>query len=221
MAADKSTVFISWSGKRSKAVAEALREWLPDVFQSLEPFLSVEDIDKGAKWAQVISGTLARSELAILCLTPENLNSPWLLFEAGAVAKHDGSRVWTLLFDLAYTDVKDPLSQFQHTIADREDIGKLVRSVNKQLGASSLPPERLEKAFGNWWPALEAKLRSIPPFEDAPRPPSDPLRKLLEMTSEMLVRTRESSRERTFKAQSILDYEDRVPLSDLDRKSVV
>jgi len=30
-------IFLSWSGTRSKHVAEALREWFPTVIQALEP----------------------------------------------------------------------------------------------------------------------------------------------------------------------------------------
>lgn len=39
-------VFISWSGNKSHKVAMIFREWLPSVIQSLEPYVSSEDIDK-------------------------------------------------------------------------------------------------------------------------------------------------------------------------------
>lgn len=40
-------VFISWSGERSKEMANALREWLPMVLQYVEPFVSDKDISAG------------------------------------------------------------------------------------------------------------------------------------------------------------------------------
>jgi hypothetical protein len=43
-------VFISWSGNTSHLVALALREWLPSVLQSIEPYVSTEEIEKGARW---------------------------------------------------------------------------------------------------------------------------------------------------------------------------
>lgn len=80
-------VFISWSGERAKAVARALHEWLPTVIQSLEPWMSDQDISSGQRWNSEISNQLAESNYGIICITPENQIAPWLNFEAGAVAK--------------------------------------------------------------------------------------------------------------------------------------
>lgn len=41
-------VFISWSGETSKKVALALKAWLPNVIQALDPWMSDKDIEKGA-----------------------------------------------------------------------------------------------------------------------------------------------------------------------------
>ena len=80
-------IFVSWSGERSHGVAEALRNWLPHVIQGLQPWLSSNDIDKGARWATDIASHLEESRVGIICLTPENIDSAWILFEAGALSK--------------------------------------------------------------------------------------------------------------------------------------
>ena len=36
---DKMKVFISWSGQRSKTVALAFRDWLPLMFETIEPWM--------------------------------------------------------------------------------------------------------------------------------------------------------------------------------------
>jgi hypothetical protein len=80
-------VFISWSGPRSKAAAQALHQWLPDVIQSIEPWMSAEDIDAGARWGNEVTNELAQTRCGIICLTQDNLTAPWILFEAGALSK--------------------------------------------------------------------------------------------------------------------------------------
>lgn len=95
----KLKVFISWSGEESHKVALVLREWLPSVIQSITPYVSSEDIDKGTRWASDIAGELDESSFGILCVTKDNLNAPWLNFEAGALGKSvDKSRVCPFLF---------------------------------------------------------------------------------------------------------------------------
>lgn len=142
---DKLRIFITWSGERSQLVAEALRDWLPNVLQFVEPWMSAADVNKGAKWLQALSGELEKANFGVICLTPENLTAPWILFEAGALSKKADSAVCTYLFGLANTEVKDPLAQFQHTESNREDTKKFVITINKALGENALPFERAEK----------------------------------------------------------------------------
>lgn len=70
-------VFISWSGTRSKAMANALKEWIPLIVQHAKPFVSDKDISAGDRWAQAIAGELESSDFGILCITPENISSEW------------------------------------------------------------------------------------------------------------------------------------------------
>src|SRR5689334_3268326 len=85
--ARRPTIFISWSGDRSKAVALALREWLPMVIQSVDVWMSETDIAKGSRSMLEVMQKLSAADFGLICLTPENQLRPWILFEAGAIAK--------------------------------------------------------------------------------------------------------------------------------------
>jgi len=111
-------VFISWSGERSKWVAEAMRDWLPLVLQTAKPWMSATDIEKGSRGLNEVSGRLQGMKIGIVCLTPENLETPWILYEAGALSKtiDDKTRLCTyLLGGLQFQHVKPPLGMFQAT----------------------------------------------------------------------------------------------------------
>jgi hypothetical protein len=77
------SVFICWSGERSFAVAKAVQELLEA--NGVPVFLS-DEIEKGTAWFASILDRLRRAKAGIVCLTPENLQSPWMHFEAGALA---------------------------------------------------------------------------------------------------------------------------------------
>lgn len=155
-------VFLSWSGHKSHQVALVLRDWLPSVIQSLTPYVSSEDIDKGARWSTDIAKELEDSTFGILCVTKDNLEAPWLLFEAGALSKMmDKSSVCPFIFDLKRAEVKGPILQFQSTIFDKDDVKKLLLTLNKACGDAGLKEDLLSKTFDVWWPNLEESLEAI------------------------------------------------------------
>lgn len=155
-------VFLSWSGDLSHKVALTLRDWLPSVIQSIEPYVSSEDIDKGARWSTDIASELADSSYGILCVTKENLHAPWLTFEAGALSKTmDKSYVSPFLFDIKRSEVNGPILQFQSTVFEKDDVKKLLLSLNKADSGEQLTAERLEKALDVWYPDLEKQLNTL------------------------------------------------------------
>ena len=154
-------VFISWSGQRSRAVASAIRDWIPDVIQIAEPWLSSDDITIGMRWADKIVEVLKQADIGIICLTQENLNSPWLMYKAGAIGKLVGeSRLCTYLLDLSPADISGPLSRFQHFVAEKDDTYKLIQLINGNKG-ESLSEERLQRSFETNWPHFEQQLNAI------------------------------------------------------------
>lgn len=167
-------VFLSWSGDLSHKVALTLRDWLPSVIQSIEPYVSSEDIDKGARWSTDIASELADSSYGILCVTRENLHAPWLTFEAGALSKTmDKSYVSPFLFDIKRSEVNGPILQFQSTVFEKEDVKKLLLSLNKADSDEQLTTERLEKALDVWYPDLEKQLNELLELKPNPDTPED------------------------------------------------
>ncbi|MGN8075620.1 TIR domain-containing protein [Enterobacter sp. 22104] len=155
-------LFISWSGERSRAIAEAIREWIPCVIQAVKPYFSPEDINKGQRWSTEISSKLESSKLGIIVLTSTNLDAPWLMFEAGALSKSlDTSRVCPLLFGVTPAEVIGPLVQFQCSIFNQTEALKLLRSINNMLGDEKLEEKTLYSVFEVFWPQLSLKIDSI------------------------------------------------------------
>ena len=204
-------VFLSWSGTQSHKVAIVLREWLPSVIQEIEPYVSSEDIDKGARWSTDIAKELSDSTFGILCVTRNNMNAPWLTFEAGALSKTmEKSFVCPFLFDIKRSEMDGPILQFQSTIFEKDDVKKLVTTLNKACDKDPLPDERLGRAFEVWYPTLEAdlgQLRDTEPegqtgaeLEEDPRGPETQaiLEEMLELSriNQKLLRQSENRREK-------------------------
>ena len=88
-------IFLSWSGSMSKKTAEILCEWLPKVINAIEPWISSE-MEKGTRWESEITDKLEESKIGIICLTRNNLDENWILFEAGALSKTKDAKLWVV-----------------------------------------------------------------------------------------------------------------------------
>lgn len=181
-------VFISWSGDRSRAVASMLSDWLQCVIQACRPWISTRDIDRGALWFSEIGQQLSDTTIGVVCLTHENKNRPWILFETGALAKGlSSSRVCTFLVDLQPGDLDDPLAQFNHTLPNQDSVWGLVRTLNGSAGAASLPDRVLREVFDTYWPKFQANFAAAlaahqPPVPAGPKSEQDLLAELLDLT---------------------------------------
>ena len=188
-------VFISWSGERSKSLAQAFHEWLPLVLHYVEPWLSEADIEAGERWAQSVAKELAASNFGIICVTSENITSPWVLFEAGALTKSlETSRVIPLLLDLEFSDVSGPLAQFQAKKLSCAGIGEVILSI-QNAADEPIPEARAKQLFEALWPEFEKRLEAIP--DDAPaerhmRPQHEILEELVASVRSLDSRVREA-----------------------------
>jgi hypothetical protein len=155
-------VFISWSGHTSKNVAEVIRDWLPTVLQTIKPYFTPSDIEKGTRWSTDIAQELDDSKAGIFCVTKDNRDSQWLMFEAGAISKKVGqSLVCPILLGLEQSDINGPLTQFQATLFEKSDFKKLITVLNKANTDNILEEDVLKTVFDTFWPVLEEKISSI------------------------------------------------------------
>lgn len=153
-------VFVSWSGDLAKAVAVALREWLPLLFDRVAPWASDTDIAAGQRGLPQIEAELKDTRFGVVVVTAENQHAPWLNFEAGALSKTVpgdlDQRVVPLLVDLTGpTQLTGPLAQFQAKTAQESGVRDLVRSLASVAGIAE---HVADARFEAYWPQLEKEI---------------------------------------------------------------
>ena len=140
------SVFICWSSEQSKKLAEAVKALLESAVPSLKRGKAVfisGSIDKGVNWFDSIIGHLKSSKAGMVCLTPENLQSPCISRlepwqwdslprkkqEAVAPSKPP---LLTLVHGVTGAELKGPLSAYQSTSTTPAEMGALVQWLRSQ-----------------------------------------------------------------------------------------
>lgn len=161
-------VLISWSKNQSRELASAFRGWLPKVVPGFRPWLSSKDINKGRQWFSELQGFLSEATSCIVCVTKENVRSPWIYYETGAIAaKKQNVLVCPYLLGVGVSMISDgPLSQFQCTEATKSDTLALIRSLNRAL-ATPHDDDLLCGNFESKWPEFEQEVRRLLEIEMA------------------------------------------------------
>jgi hypothetical protein len=185
-------IFISWSGERSLVLAKTLQSFLPKVVQNIEAWVSDTSIDKGARGPVEIRTNLEQAAAGIVCLTSENLDERWLLFEAGALSLKPIDRVWTFLLDVQHAQVEKPLSDFQHTLAEKIRVWEMVQSIHKAISATekSTPDHLLQTLFDTFWdqelaPKIEELRQQGSPVVRPPRSEREMITEVLETVRDL------------------------------------
>src|SRR5690242_12556785 len=109
MADERGGIFISWSGDISHQVAKQLKDWIPLVFTGPPCWLSSRDLPAGRVWVTELFEQLQLCNVGVIVITPDNINSSWMLFEAGALCKNLRiSRVLPYLVGIKKPDLTGP-----------------------------------------------------------------------------------------------------------------
>lgn len=155
---ERPVVFVSWSGAASEKAAIAIKEWLENVFPTIDAFFSTHDIPKGTRGEARIALQLERAIFGVLCLTPVSQTSRWVLYEAGALTGQlEDERVSPLLLGVKQSEVLPPLSSLQSTEPAAVDMQRLALRINA-VTPKPLPDERITRVLPLHWGQLEPKL---------------------------------------------------------------
>ena len=89
-------LFISWSGKVGKQVAELIYTWIDRIYEDAPAnvFFSPQ-IEPGRQGYTEIMKALDTCAKGLFILTREGINSPWFHFEAGAISKANSTN-WVI-----------------------------------------------------------------------------------------------------------------------------
>jgi hypothetical protein len=154
-------LFLTWSGSESREIASTLRTFFQDVLHPVEVFFSEEDIEKGSIWIEELNRHIKESQYCIVCLTNENKNNPWIIFEAGALSNGIArQKVIPCLVNMKLTELEPPLSLFQAITLEKDAISKVVFQIN---GVSESPKsdDQLRRIFDVCYPDLQTKIDQI------------------------------------------------------------
>jgi len=150
-------------------------------------FVSSEDIEKGTAWFPKIATELKKSDFGIVCLTPENLQSRWVHFEAGALAgTFSQKKTAPLLFGFKKTEqIPPPLSELNMVMFEKQDFYKLLKTLNKYT-EKPISEGVLSKAFERSWEHISEKIKeqvaALPKSVVAKRSSDEILEEILSLT---------------------------------------
>lgn len=178
-------ISIGWSGNLSHRIAVLLGKWLPAVVQAVTPLVSPDESKRGTAWFKALKDQHKQIDFAMICLTRENINAPWLLFEAGILStRFDEAHLCALLIDdFAGKALEGPFVNFQSVkLADKEEMRKLIQKINQMHVTRMSSGNALNSAFDRRWPVLEDACKKAihagPDRKDIAQPKSE--RQLLE-----------------------------------------
>jgi len=105
----------------------------------------------------------------ILCLTKENHSDPGILFDAGLLTnilpKH---KLFGMLCGLEETEISRPLQRLSLLSVRKDDIWKLIQTINENTGDRALNNVLLEDIFNTFWTIFENKTEAMTNFGENP-----------------------------------------------------
>jgi hypothetical protein len=121
------------------------------------------DISAGERWTSALAREIERSRFAVIIVTADTANAPWILFEAGALSRlFHTAKVVPYLVDIQPNDLRGPLSQFQARRCDRDSTLDLVLRIDA-VSPSPAGPAEIARRFRKNWSSFSRHLLRVTP----------------------------------------------------------
>lgn len=110
----------------------------------------------------MFANELEGTRSGIVCVVPDNLTEPWLMFEAGALSRSvTTARVHPLLVIVERHELPGPLAQLYATRFSIDDMRKLIHALNSEAAGATLPTAVVDRSFNVCWPNLENRFKLL------------------------------------------------------------
>ena len=155
-------VYAVWSGAPSQQIALLLTKWMPIFLQgTVDCWLAASDIRRSCGWGPELAKRLDESNLAILCLLPENTNEDWVQSEAGTLTKSiEDGHIFCLCFGVDPAHLPGALGEFQATVFEKSDFLQFLKRLNVTYGLP-LSEKEIEEVFNSVWNAFAAEIQGV------------------------------------------------------------
>lgn len=124
-------IFISHD-KTDEAVAIELKNFLENIFLSVNVYVSGRDLEGGQTWIENIKLKLKSSQVIIGLITKSSIDNNWLYFEIGSGFTGDKS-IPLLADNLKFGDLQPPLGLLQARTLSNTGIKSLVTDISAKL----------------------------------------------------------------------------------------
>jgi hypothetical protein len=157
-------IFISHA-HTERELAEAWRELLTGILPGVQVFYSSQRDPQGGigagRWRDVVLHQLQNADRILVLLTPQSVDSPWVLFEYGyARGLGQDDKIFPVLYWIDVNDVPSPVQDLQVFRGDRPDeLSELAGRISTGLRAvpAPRPKKSLIEAYAKGIEASRAK----------------------------------------------------------------
>lgn len=158
-------VFLSWwSGDYSQQIAKIFAGWLNEIFDGRIPevYYAKDCLEVGKEIRIALARQLSKTKIIILCYTPHNLKSEWMLFEAGAVfgqCSEDACICPVLFGDLNHNSLPKVFKEIQPVRFDKEGMKKLLGLINETYNHVFDDVRNINTKVDKTWRSVESQIK--------------------------------------------------------------